>query len=211
MKIFKNLRLSIIINILALMFFMSPFYPNGCTKKEAVPLESVMSDSACSSTSADFLLSLNNDTVDSISKADSTNLYTSGDTVIQTQNKNKIIVGLKRVLWGDGNTISGFSCIVCGISSYIGQYGIITAFLFLLICLMLKNTYEKRKFIIIVILELISIPFLYFTNFDIFFIKAVPNEKLWGFWICFTLVIVLSLIDLSQIIKRERRNKKNGS
>lgn len=210
MKIFKNLRLSIIVNILALMFFVSPFYPNGCSKKTPTPVDSVMPDSISSSTSADTIISLNNDTADSISKADSINLITSSGTVIQTQNKNKLIEGLKGVMWGDGNTITGFSCIVCGMSSYIGLYGIITAFLFLLICLMLKNTYEKRKFIIIVILELISIPFLFFTNFDIFFIKAIPYEKLWGFWVCFALVIILFLIDIAQIIKRERRNKKNG-
>jgi len=210
MKIFKNLRLSIIVNILALMFFISPFYPNSCTEKKPAPEVSEAPDSVSSSTLADSLLSLENDTIDSMSKADSTNLITSSDTVIQTHNKNKFIEGLKSVLWGDGNAITGFTCIVYGMPWYIGLYGIVTAFLFLLICLMLKNTYEKRKFIIIVILELISIPFLYFTNFDIFFIKAVPNEKLWGFWVCFSLVIILFLIDITQTIKRERKNKKNS-
>jgi len=92
---------------------------------------------------------------------------------------------------------------------YVLEYGIITAFIFLLICLILKNIYEKRKYVLIAILEFLSIPLLFLTEFDVGIVRADQNTRLWGFWVCITLVTIMFLIDIIYIVKMERKNKKN--
>ena len=211
-KKFNNKRLSIIVNILALVFFISPFYPYACKGHSDPEVSEVyeMPDSISPMLSSDSLSILTNDSIPSNSKGDTCfNKVEITDTTRLAYHYHRFVDGVNDVLWGDGKTITGFFCVVIGMPLYVLEYGIITAFIFLLICLILRNIYEKRKFVLIAILEFISIPLLFLNEFDVGIIRADQNIRLWGFWICISLVTILFLIDIVYIVKMERKINKN--
>jgi len=191
---------------LSLVLFITPFYPNSCSEKKLAPSPSLeeksTSDATHSSTSSD---SLDAGTSDEESDLESPNESSNVDPTKQANDRSDDNNGFLNILFGDGSYMNGFDCVAFGFQPYASEYGIITAFLFLLICLLLKNIYERRKFIIIVLLELTSLPLLYVTNFDIFLMKAVPGVKLWGFWACFTIIAIMTIVDVLIICKNWRK------
>lgn len=208
MKRSINLRLSIIVNILALVFFISPFYPNACSGQPAPEISEVSDTTSSTNLPADTLSIASNDSISSNSKKDSCFYKVPvTDTTRLAYHYHRFIDGVNDVLWGDDQTLTGFRCVVIGMPVYVLEYGIITAFIFLLISLILKNIYEKRKFVLIAILEFLSIPLLYLTEFDLGIVRADQNTKLWGFWICISLIAFLFLIDIIYIVKMERKKK----
>jgi hypothetical protein len=211
-----NLRISKIINILLLTSFLLPFYPTACGTSKAQKAEIAKQDSiaiaakeqaildsiaALENMKADSIVSskaeiirTSKDSICNTSKVDSTNNIKSLTTTDKLKG-NKLIYNILR----PNNHYSGIGYIIDLFFQYVGYCGTMTAFLLIIISLMLKTSYQLNKFIVINFMNIISLILMYFTqNFG-----DIADEKLWGFWICFFLMISQTITDLGVTIKNK--------
>jgi hypothetical protein len=211
----KLLKLSRIIHIVLLLSFFLPFYPIGCDNKSAeiakamqdsLMKDSIMRDSIIKiETIAAEYAKLKADSIaktDSIAKVANNGQLNSLKTITTRAGDNEIerksFVGkcLKFILLPNDN-FSGFGYIIFAFGDYLKTYGVITAFLFLIIGLILKS--QKNKSLYWLVCTLIIFSILGFLC-NIYYLKG-EKEILWGYKTCLILMIIQLILDLTLTIK----------
>jgi hypothetical protein len=221
-----KVRISKIISILILLSFLLPFYPSGCAglgPSAAEKAEKAKNDSiavaAKEETIKDSLASigiLNKDSLEAaINKAGkkdsctccATEAKDSLSTPSGSSNSNDFTITdrlaksskIAKVLLRPNNNYSGLGFLIDYFLAWISYSGTIIAFICLVVVLCLKKSFDKNR-IVINSLNFINILLLYFANNPEIFLDV----RLWGFWICFSLAIMVAIFDLVITIKSKK-------
>lgn len=209
------IKYSRLLHVLVLCAFFLPFFQSGCgspsAEEKAKQEAQFQADSIAKATrEMDSLMSFEPDTfqanissatvsmpVDTIAKNNEAFNYLSDDQNLSlTIIKNFPI--LKPLLHPEQNVYTGLGTAI-NLFPLMFLFGTFLSMLFLLVGLVVKFL-EKSAFKTILFLEIIAALFLY---------NAAPfnvwGEKLWGYWVTFTSIIILIIFDFYIWWKQRKR------
>ena len=211
------------LHILVILCFFLPFFPQGCDEpsqkeKEA---EKAKQDSIKSfeSIAGNDSANMDRKIMDSILKSDSVSannkiakevtVDTLKNKPVETKKENassnengnltdKLINkwSFLKILLRPGGNYSGIGYLIDSILPFVVYCGIFISFILLITGLFFKYFNLSKKYLINGIFHIIGIIFLLLTR------SMLSSEKLWGFWVCIILWIILGIIDWFFAIKK---------
>lgn len=212
----KNpITISKFVQVIVLLSFLLPFFPKGCEQKKAEEsmvneqldkIEAVESNTKndvnheavaslsesfpSDSISIDSLMALNETTKEATAKLTLTEKLSAKSPL------------LKLILLPASN-YSGLGYVMDMLESsytYSTQFGVIVGFIFLLLGLIIKLKDFNSSFLFF---NALAIYFVYITEPMLF----AGSTRLWGFWVCIVLSVIMVLYDLYVLVKiRKSKN-----
>lgn len=195
-------RISILLQTVLLLTFLLPFFPEGCTEKKAEPASNVPADSTCVASQVDTLAE---HVIDKVSKVNidsatiGTQSYTSNQDSTLTQ-KISAKSNVLKILLRPDEKYTGIGYLIE--MSFYWQLGIGLAIAFILwiISLIIKCKDFNNIFQLNNLIGLIMF-FISKSGFNI-----TNDSRLWGFWVCFTLGLVMFVYDTFVLLRQKKKD-----
>ena len=219
----KHTTYSKLLHILVLLCFLLPFFYTGCgpSKEEKAQREKAKQDSidAIQKTGLGAFTdktsikdSLQHDSIVEPKAAlpDELSKITAGAPPEKENPKeqrlSEIITNnypfLRPILTPKPDTFTGLGEVINSVY-FITFYAILISFLMLLIGLLIKFI-DRHASLTLIILDFLALAFMFFSRTPTF-----VCDVLWGYWVTFSLIVLLLLYDTFIVIKNKRRNKSN--
>jgi len=146
---------------------------------------------------SDTSVAIHNDKVDSLIKdsIDKNEAFVEKSASDDSKKESKFA----ELFLTPGNNYTGLGYILSSVYGLIYYGGATLAFFLWIIGLILK--YKKQK--LVHFINIIALILFYFTYFDIS--KYKTDNKLWGYWVCFSWCLVMIIVDILILIKEKKK------
>ncbi|MDB5256126.1 MAG: hypothetical protein JWM14_821 [Chitinophagaceae bacterium] len=208
----KSLLYSRILQFSIVLSFLLPFFFVGCDQKTdesaSVYDSTVVATDTLSKDVLDTLHEKNTSSDSStINTTQTTDTIGTGPTAAVSEENDKSFSKelvreyewLSPILIPSPEVYTGIALVI-NLGSEAIFINIFFAFLLILICLSIKFL-EKYAIRTQILINMLALAFLY-----VYIPTFLSGERLWGFWVCFTLILVTIANDIYRLIEQRRKN-----